>query len=166
MDLDAADEVFADLPLLERSLLWSMRCWVIGARASIDVRPRIARLFRQLHAEAGFGYLDGLLWALSDAKTRMPAVYCVCDTAVGADETLLLDSLALCQAGRSAAAEILLARLVAPPVAGIARVSAARLVGVLNQAGHHLPRAEAALRRHAFAAPLGAACRMVSTTVH
>src|SRR5260370_17537324 len=56
MDCDAADEVFADLPLLERSLLWSMRCWVIGARASIDVSPPIARLFRQLHTHAHFAY--------------------------------------------------------------------------------------------------------------
>jgi hypothetical protein len=157
---------FETLPLLEQSVLWSMRCWAIGCRAGTDSMPRIVTLFDRLRAPEASRYLDGLMWALNGGATRMLDVNCVCHHDVSLDEALLLDGVALHQEGRRADAQLLFETLMTPMAAEIACASAARLVTALNAAGHHFPRAADALRRYGLTASLRRGSIAASMSVH
>lgn len=139
------------LPMLEAALLWSMRAWVLGQVRGIAVDDRLQAVFAGLRATAAVEPLDGLMWVLSQGASRTLDIACVCNPAVSADETTLLDVLALEQEARPDDATVLLGRLVNRAAAGIGRGCAGRLVAAVNAAGHRLPRAGIALRRHAFA---------------
>lgn len=142
----------ADIPLppLESALLWAMRAWVIGAERHVNVAGRMASLFSLLNAPDGAGYLGGLMWVLSHGATRDLTIHCTCNPEVSEDETRLLDMMALHQEGFHADALVLLTDMMPPPAARAGCDSAARLVQVLSEAGHRLPRGLAAVWRYGF----------------
>lgn len=141
-----------DLPPIEASLLWAIRAWAIGCRRRVCVQAPLTRLFQALAAPLGLGYLNGMMWALNGGAQRMLDVNCVCHDEVSADEALLLDVIALQQAGRGGDARVLLGRMLSRGAARVGADSAAGLASCLHRAGHALPRQSAALRRHALMA--------------
>jgi len=143
------------LPRLETALLWAMRAWVLGLLRDTDVAPRIVAVFTRLGAPEAMASFDGLMRGLAHGARRVLDVNCVCHPRVSGDEQSLLDACALRQAGRWQDALALLGTLTTPAAAAACNDSAARLMAVLNAAGHML-QPNAALRRHAFAcaAPL------------
>jgi hypothetical protein len=140
----------APLPLLEDTLLWSMRAWVIGHCRNVNVAARIGEVFEHLRAPAAAGYLDGFMRALCQGATRTLEVNCVCNPDVSADESALLDVHALHQMGFGDEAHALLRCMTTREGAAAGCDRSARLTLALTAAGHSLPRAPAALRRHAF----------------
>jgi hypothetical protein len=138
----------AALPMLDNALLWAMQAWVVGHCRGGNVANRIADVFAELGAPEAAGYLDGFMWALSQGATRLLEVNCVCHDTISADERALLDAFALVQEGEEDEALALLGTMMTSGAALAARSSASRLLTVLHHAGHVLPDAGTALRRH------------------
>ncbi|WP_159996878.1 hypothetical protein [Roseomonas sp. 18066] len=140
------------LPELEGALLWSMRAWALGLSRGIAVADEIQAMYADLGAPEAAHCLNGFMTALNNGALRMLDVNCVCHPAVSGDEFDLLDVLALQQEERGDDAIALLARMVAHEEAAEATAWITRLIARLNAAGHIMPRASEALRRHAFRA--------------
>ena len=88
---------FAELPELERVLLWSMRVWVIGHCRQQLVSARIATALGEHGLEGSLPELDAFMGALSRGASRPIELLCLCRAEVSDDERLLLDAFALCQ---------------------------------------------------------------------
>jgi hypothetical protein len=138
------------LPFLENALLWAMRAWVIGHSRKLNVSPQIQNMFDGLGTPGAVDPLNGFMSAISSNATRRVNIDCVCYPGVSADESLLLDVLALQQEGYEEDGRMLLGAFTTPDACSIACDKATRLVLVLNAAGHFLPRGAEAIRRHAF----------------
>lgn len=136
------------LPMLEATVLWSIRAWVIGFVHGEDVRARIQTLFNALRAPAAAAALSDWMDALRRGDGPVLEVNCVCVQTISQDESMLLDVLALLGEGQSTTAYGLLATLVDAEAAAEAVGAAARLMSALTEAGHHMPRARDALFRH------------------
>ncbi|MCQ4159105.1 hypothetical protein NON00_04095 [Roseomonas sp. GC11] len=142
----------AALSPLEGALLWSMRAWAIGLSRGIATGQEIAALYADLGIPEGAAVLDAMMLALNQGATRMIDVNCVCHPNLSADELDLVDLLALQQEGRQEDAVAVLLGMAAPRDALAIAQHAGMLVALLHQAGLHLPRGSAALRRHGFRA--------------
>ncbi|WP_419897764.1 hypothetical protein [Roseomonas sp. USHLN139] len=154
------------LPELEGALLWSMRAWALGLSRGIAVAAEIQALYDELGAPEAAQCLTGFMTTLNNGATRMLDVNCVCHPAVSGDEFDLLDVLALQQEGRDADATVLLTRMMAPEEAGQGAAWIGQLIAWLNAAGHRMPRASAALRRHAFRAQFAWTATTSSACLH
>ncbi|GBQ20357.1 hypothetical protein AA12717_0546 [Gluconacetobacter sacchari DSM 12717] len=90
----------ADLPELERTVLWCIRAWVISLSDRRDYAEGIENVFHQLGVGAAIADLHGLMVTTGRGARRVIEVNCVCFPYVSADERLLLDALACQQRGR------------------------------------------------------------------
>jgi hypothetical protein len=160
------DPVQSRLPLLENALLWAMRAWTIGSVSHVDVAGRIVLLFTMLKAPEAAGYLGGFMWVLSRSAKRGLDINCTCNPDVSADESRLLDVLALQQEGFHDGALTLLAGMMSRQAASAGCDSALRLVQALQHAGHRLPRGQDAVWRHCLQQPAGRRMGLVSTLLH
>jgi hypothetical protein len=104
----------AELSQAERLVLWGMRTWVAALRADIPVDDHIERAFRQVMAPSAAPVLSGMMVMLAEGASRPMSLHqprCPC---LSEDERLLLDLVALVQAGRVAAARMRAAGLLLP----------------------------------------------------
>lgn len=138
-DVTADDPTtFADLPEAERTLLWSMRVWVIGHCRQQEVSTRIAAALGELGVERSLADLESFMVALSRGASRPIALLCLCRTEVSADERLLLDAFALLQQDEADDAQILLCSFLTERAATIAIRSAEALAQEFFDAGASL----------------------------
>lgn len=143
------EQNFDDLPEAERTLLWTMRVWVVGHCRQQDLSARIAGALRDRGAEGALGYLEGFMWALSRGASRPIEVLCLCRAEVSADERLLLDAFSLLQRDEADEAQSLLCTLVTEPSAVVAIRSAEGMAQEFLAAGLALPWASAPFGRRA-----------------
>ena len=139
------DDLNGELPLVEQTLLWSMRVWVVCQHMpAADVLQKIAAAFADLGTPACANFLDGFMWALRHGAQRTIGIDCPCRPNLEQDERILLRVFALVQRGDNRTAAALLHGMVAQ--VGIrAAVHSAGLMGAeLAQAGRwmkpRLPR--------------------------
>ncbi|APH53265.1 Hypothetical protein GbCGDNIH9_0043 [Granulibacter bethesdensis] len=147
--VDPALRAGHELPMVEHALLWTMRAWAIGVSRRVNTSAAIQEVYQRLGIPAAALHLDGFMWALCRGARRQLDVNCVCQTVVSQDEALLLDVLALAQEQRYEAMTVL-SGMTKPEAAIAGCESAGQLMHLLNKVGHVMPRASAALRRHAF----------------
>ncbi len=133
------------LPLIEQTLLWSMRTWVAGLRTPSEVVVgRMAAVFADLGAPACAGYIDGFMWVLRHGAARTIGIDCPCCPRLERDERVLLRVFALMQQDDWPVAAALLQGMVTPNACNAALDSAGRVGAELLRAkrrmGARLPR--------------------------
>ena len=148
---ETATHPLSQLCRQERTLLWTMRAWVIGITQKIPVEEQIQDAFQRIGAPDATGQLYAFMWILSQAASRMLDVDCVCSTGISGDERALLDILALSQHGRGFEAMVLLRSMVKNTRALATAECVDGFVRTLSAAGFHLPVRALETSRYAFA---------------
>ena len=136
MQTNHSDDHTSELPWVERTVLWSMRAWVVCQQMPAgQVLEKIAATFADLGAPSCANYLDGFMWALRHGAERTIGVDCPCMPTLDPDERTLLRVFAVAQRGDHPMAAALLHRMVSPTGARAAANSAGLLGSELARAG-------------------------------
>jgi hypothetical protein len=98
----------------DRLALWAVRKWVSGHKGAPVALAMLASAFERTGAPEAPARLDTLMRAVTAGAARRIAVHAPCCAAVGADERLLLDALALAQADPKVDGTLLLRRFLTP----------------------------------------------------
>jgi hypothetical protein len=126
------------LPRPGEEVLWCIRAWVIGTCRATPVAADIAEVLDGLGAADAADSLTAFLWVVGLRTSRRLSIACVCNRGMEADERVLLDVVALYQAGRNIEAMSLLRSVLPPEAALAAREPVTRLASILSSAGHVL----------------------------
>lgn len=138
----------AELTQAERLVLWGMRTWVAALRADIPVDDHINRTFRQAMVPAAASLLSGMMVMLAEGAARPMSLHqprCPC---LSEDERLILDLVALVQAGRTSAARQHAAGLLLPTAGRTVAGAVGPFAELLADAGLRLQPSEEALATH------------------
>jgi hypothetical protein len=136
------------LPFTDAVVLSTMRCWAAGLTDTTAVEDQIDRMFVKLGAPDATGQLFSFMLILRHSACRSLAIGCVYKAEISADESCLLDVLALSQHRRTFEALLLLRSLVRPRSATAAQDSAGRVGACLAAAGRMLTPRQSETTRH------------------
>ena len=140
------------LPVIEGTLLWSMRTWVAALHHATEPAQRIAEIFARRDAPNAAGYLAGFMFALRHGAVRAVCVGRPGQPRISDDERALLDVFALAQDNQSFEALLVLRGFVTPAGARAAYQSAEGVAGELRRSGWLLrPPASGSARLSALA---------------
>ncbi len=140
------------LPFIDAVVLWTMRCWAAGLTDTISVEDQIERMFFDLGAPDATGQLFSFMLVVQHSACRPLAIGRVRRPDISADESCLLDILALSQHQRTFEALLLLRSLVRPRTATAAQDSACRVGACLAAAGRMLTPRQSETTRHILVA--------------
>jgi hypothetical protein len=130
---DAETRGFAD-----QFVLWSMRKWVMGHKGSPTALALLESAYARTSADGAVVHLDALMRAITAGASRRIAVHAPCCTAVSTDELLLIDAIALAQAGIKVDVAFLLRRFLTAAGARAASMPLKSLALALRDSGLRL----------------------------
>lgn len=130
-----------ELPVLERTLLWSIRTWAAYHDAPQSVWWPLERAFTEAGIRPALEPFAQLMCALFAGLKQCPDIRCVRCLRIGKDEKQLLAILANALQESPRDLELHMRRLMAPAAARVAAAAAVEMMGVIVNAGLQLDRA-------------------------
>ncbi len=122
----------------DQFVLWSVRKWVMGHKGSPTALALLESAYARTAAGGAAAHLDALMRAITAGAARRIAVHAPCCAAVSTDELLLVDAVALAQAGAKVDVAFLLRRFLTPAGARAASAPLRALAASLRDGGLRL----------------------------